>query len=90
MKLINVFVKRIKTSIMGLDCNIIPQIKVGDSYTDSKCFQDLWDRAKKLYPNNPIKARAVAKANYEALKSASFCIRVWRLGFASCCPKMQD
>lgn len=40
---------------MGLDCNIIPQIKVGDSYTDSKCFQDLWDRAKKLYPNNPIK-----------------------------------
>lgn len=57
---------------MGLDCNIIPQIKVGDSYTDSKCFQDLWDRAKKLYPNNPIKARAVAKANYEALKSASF------------------
>ena len=57
---------------MGLDCNIIPQIKVGDSYTDSKCFQDLWDRAKKLYPNNPVKARAVAKANYEALKSASF------------------
>ena len=57
---------------MGLDCNIIPQIKIGDSYTDSKCFQDLWDRAKKLYPNNPIKARAVAKANYEALKSASF------------------
>ena len=57
---------------MGLDCNIIPQIKVGDSYTDSKCFQDLCDRAKKLYPNNPIKARAVAKANYEALKSASF------------------
>lgn len=57
---------------MGLDCNIIPQIKVGDSYTDSKCFQDLWDRAKKLYPNNPIKARAVAKHNYEALKSASF------------------
>ena len=57
---------------MGLDCNIIPQIKVGDSYTDSKCFQDLWDRAKKLYPNNPIKARAVAKANYEVLKSASF------------------
>ena len=46
---------------MGLDCNIIPQIKVGDSYTDSKCFQDLWDRAKKLYPNDPVKARAVAR-----------------------------
>ena len=57
---------------MGLDCNIIPQIKVGDSYTDSKCFQDLWDRAKKLYPNDPVKARAVAKADYDALKSASF------------------
>mgnify|MGYP003277724899 FL=1 len=57
---------------MGLDCNIIPQIKVGDSYTDSKCFQDLWDRAKKLYPNDPIKARAIAKANYDALKSDSF------------------
>ena len=57
---------------MGLDCNIIPQIKVGDSYTDSKCFQDLWDRAKKLYPNDPVKARAIAKANYDALKSDSF------------------
>lgn len=57
---------------MGLDCNIIPQIKIGDSYTDSKCFQDLWDRAKKLYPNDPVKARAVAKADYDALKSASF------------------
>ena len=57
---------------MGLDCNIIPQIKVGDSYTDSKCFQDLWDRAKKLYPNDPVKARAMAKADYEALKSVSF------------------
>ena len=57
---------------MGLDCNIIPQIKVGNSYTDSKCFQDLWDRAKKLYPNDPVKARAVAKANYDALKSDSF------------------
>ena len=34
---------------MGLDCNVIPQIKVGDEYVDSKCFKDLWDRAKKLY-----------------------------------------
>ena len=57
---------------MGLDCNIIPQIKVGDSYTDSMCFQVLWDRAKKLYPNDPVKARAVAKADYDALKSTSF------------------
>ena len=57
---------------MGLDCNIIPQIKVGDEYVDSKCFKDLWDRAKKLYPFDASKARAVARDDYETLKSTAF------------------
>ena len=57
---------------MGLDCNVIPQIKVGDEYVDSKCFKDLWDRAKKLYPFDASKARAVARADYETLKSTAF------------------
>ena len=68
---------------MGLDCNVIPQIKVGDEYVDSKCFKDLWDRAKKLYPFDASKARAVARADYETLK---YCIHIreWRLDSLTC------
>lgn len=57
---------------MGVNCNVIPQIKVNENYEDSKCFTELWDRAKRLYPFEPIKAREAAKTNYAALKSDNF------------------
>ena len=57
---------------MGVDCNIIPQIKVGDSFTDSLLFTQIWDRAKHAYPNDAIKAREAAKADYAAMKSMDF------------------
>ncbi|MBD5584361.1 MAG: hypothetical protein HDQ88_04715 [Clostridia bacterium] len=57
---------------MGIDCNVIPQIKVGDSFTDSLLFTQLWNQAKSAYPNDSVKAREVAKSNYAALKSTEF------------------
>lgn len=57
---------------MGLDCNMIPLIKVGNNIENSQCFTELWDRAKKLYPFDSVKARTIAKADYETLKSHEF------------------
>ena len=57
---------------MGLDCNMIPLIKVGNNIENSQCFTELWDRAKRLYPFDYVKARAIAKTDYENLKSHEF------------------
>lgn len=57
---------------MPVNCNIAPQIKVGDTFEDSELFMNLWDRAKQLYPNDAIKARNKAKRDYALIRTPQF------------------